>query len=191
MDTSSFIGEIRAFPYNFAPEGWLLCDGSRADLRNYQALFAVIGTLYGSSDMQTYFTLPNLQGAVPMGANSANPQKRTGQKGGAETVTLTNNNMPIHNHTAYADKRDGTQQALMTNTPGPNVFLSNMIATTTSGTTPSVYSYVDVTPQTTNIVPNTALIGLSAGNSQPHDNMMPYLPMRLCICWNGIYPVKD
>ena len=191
MDTSSFIGEIRAFPYNFTPEGWLLCDGSQVNIMSYQALYAVIANLYGNTDYKTYFTLPNLQGAVPMGANSANPQKRTGQKGGAETVTLTNSNIPSHNHTAYADKRDTTQQGLVTNVPSPAVFLSNMIATTTSGTTPSVYSYVDVTPQTTNIVPNTALIGLSAGNSQPHDNMMPYLPMRLCICWNGTFPTKD
>lgn len=190
MDTSSFIGEIRAFPYNFTPVGWLLCDGSQANIMSYQALFAVIGNLYGNTDYKTYFTLPNLQGAVPMGANPANPQKRIGQKGGAETVTLINNNMPIHKHTAYADKRDSAQQSLMTSVPSPAVFLSNMIATTSSST-PGVYSYVDVTPQTTNIVPNTALIGISPGNSQPHDNMMPYLPMRLCICWDGTYPTKD
>lgn len=190
MDTSSFIGEIRAFPYDFAPEGWLLCDGSQADIRQYQALFAVVGSLYGNTDMQTYFTLPNLQGIVPMGANSANPQKRIGQKGGTETVTLTNNNMPSHTHTAYGDRKDSTQQALATNTPGPTVFLSNMLASTATGT-PVVYNYVDVTAQTTNIVPNAALIGASAGNGLPHENMMPYLAMRLCICWNGIFPTQD
>jgi Microcystin-dependent protein len=191
MDTSSFIGEIRAFPYNFAPEGWLLCDGSQVNLMTYQALFAVIGNFYGNTDSRTYFTLPNLQGMVPMGANSANPQKRIGQKGGNETVTITNSNMPIHNHTAFADKRDTTQLTLVTNTPSPTVFLSNMLGTTTDGKTPSVYSYVDVTPQTTNIVPNAALIGASAGNGLSHNNMMPYLPFRLCICWNGVFPTQD
>lgn len=190
MDTSSFIGEIRAFPYNFTPDGWLLCDGSQVNLRTYQALFAIIGSLYGNTDGQTYFTLPNLQGIVPMGANSANPQKRIGQKAGNETVTITNNNMPNHTHTAYGDKRDTSQQTLVSNTPSPSVFLSNMIATAGT-TTPTVYTYVDVLPQTTNIVPNTILIGASTANGLPHNNMMPYLPFRLCICWNGVFPTQD
>lgn len=190
MDTSSFIGEIRAFPYNFTPEGWLLCDGSRQNIATFQALYAVIGALYGSTDGRTYFTLPNLQGTVPMGANPANSQKRIAQTGGSETVTITSNNMPNHTHTAYGDRKDSTQQALATNTPGPTVFLSNLLATTAAGT-PALYSYVDVLPQTTNIVPNPALIGASIGGGLPHDNMMPYLPMRLCICWNGVFPTQD
>jgi len=190
MDTSSFIGEIRAFPYNFTPEGWLLCDGSQANVATYQALFAVIGGIYGNTDGRTYFTLPNLQGQVPMGANSTNLQKLIGKKGGNETATITSNNMPNHIHTAYADKKEGTQQSLATQTPGPTVFLSNMIGSTATAT-PIVFTYVDYTPQTTNVVPNTALIGVSAGNGQPHDNMMPYLPFRLCICWNGTFPTRD
>jgi len=190
MDTSSFIGEIRAFPYNFTPDGWLLCDGSRQNIANYQALYAVIGALYGSTDGRTYFTLPNLQGQVPMGANAVNYQKLIGKKGGNETVTITSSNMPNHIHTAFADKKETTQLSLATQTPGPTAFLSNMIASTATAT-PVVFTYVDYTPQTTNVVPNTALIGVSAGNGLPHDNMMPYLAMRLCICWNGIFPTKD
>lgn len=189
MDTSSFIGEIRAFPYNFTPDGWLLCDGSQVSIRSYQALFAVIGNIYGSSDTQI-FTLPNLQGQVPMGANATNLQKMIGKKGGNETATILSSNMPSHSHTAYADKKESTEQSLATQTPGPTVFLSNMIASTATAT-PVVYTYVDYTPQTTNVVANTALIGVSAGNGLPHDNMMPYLAFRLCICWNGTYPTRD
>lgn len=190
MDTSSFIGEIRAFPYNFTPDGWLLCDGSRQNIATYQALYAVIGALYGSTDSRTYFTLPNLQGAAPMGANSANAQRTIGRTGGNETVMITGTTMPTHTHTAYADKKESTEQALATNTPGPSIFLSNMIVTTATST-PVAFSYVDVLPATTNIVPNTALIGASVANGQPHNNMMPYLPFRLCICWNGVFPTQD
>jgi microcystin-dependent protein len=186
----AYIGEIRAFPYNFVPEDWLLCDGSRQEVRAFQALFAVIGGQYGDTDGRTYFTLPNLQGMVPMGANPSNTSKRVGQKGGKETVTITNNNMPSHIHTAYADKKESNEQSLATQTPSPSVFLSNLLATTATGA-PVLYSYVDYTPQTTNVVPNTALIGVSAGNGLPHNNMMPYLPFRLCICYNGIFPVRE
>lgn len=188
---SAYTGEIRAFPYNFTPVGWLLCDGSKVDIRSYQILYAVIGNQYGDTDGRTYFTLPNLQGMAPMGANPSDISKRVGQKGGAEVVTLTNNTMPIHNHTAYADKRETSQIALATNIPGPTVFLSNMVAATADTKTPSVYSYVDVTPLTTDIVPNNALIGPLIGGGQPHNNMMPYLPMRLCICYDGIFPNKE
>ncbi len=187
---SAYTGEIRAFPYNFTPVGWLLCDGSKVDIRNHQILYTVIGSLYGDTDGHTYFTLPNLQGIVPMGFNPSNNSKRVGQKGGAETVTLTNYNIPTHKHTAYADKRETSQIALATNMPGPTVFLSNMVAATADTKTPSVYSYVDVIPHTTEIVSNNALIGPSAESGLPHNNMMPYLPMRLCICYDGIYPSK-
>lgn len=188
---SAYTGEIRAFPYNFTPAGWLFCDGSKVDIRSYQMLYAVIGGQYGDTDGRTYFSLPNLQGMVPMGANPSNSSKRVGQKGGNETVTLTINNIPTHKHTAYADKRETSQQALATNIPDPTVFLSNMVGTTSDKKTPSIYSYVDVTPQTTEIVPNDALIGPSSENGLPHNNMMPYLPMRLCICYNGVFPIKE
>lgn len=187
---SNFIGEIRAFPYSFIPVGWLLCDGSQVNIQAYQLLYAVIGGIYGYSDNRN-FTLPNLQGVTPMGANAANPPLTVGKKGGSETITLTANNLPSHNHTAYGDRREATQKDLATNTPSPAVFLSNMTATTAEGKTPSVYSYVDVTPQTTSITPNPMLLG-NTGGSTPHNNMMPYLPMILCICaTDGVFPVRD
>jgi len=187
---SSFIGEIRAFPYNFCPDGWLFCNGTQVQISQYQALFAVISNYFGSSDMRTYFTLPNLQGIVPVGI-PANSSHTPGKQTGNETITLTTSNLPTHTHQAYGDKRGTTEQSLATNTPGPTVFLSNPLGSTPDGKTPSVYGYYDDTPQSTNIIQNISMLNVQ-GNGLSHNNMMPYVPILYCICaLDGIFPVHD
>ncbi|MBP1638430.1 MAG: Tail Collar domain protein [Bacteroidetes bacterium] len=188
---SNFIGEIRAFPYSFFPQGWLPCNGTRVSIREYQALFALIGTNFGDSDRQTYFTLPNLQGIVPVGIPVYSPNHVPGKLSGNETVTLTENNLPTHTHQAVGDKHGATEQSLATNTPGSTVFLSNTIATAPDSKTPSVYSYYDVNDKSTDFIQNPAMID-AQGNGLPHNNMMPYVPIQYCICaTDGAFPAHD
>ncbi len=181
-----YIGEIRAFGFSFIPEGWMLCDGSRISLPDNVALYSIIGSIYGNSDFKTYFTIPNLQGLCLLGATGSSSFAQTGQTVGSETVALTNNNLPVHTHDMYGDYHTGKEAALVTNTPGPTVFLSNPLAETSSGKTPGVYAYSDVLPTST---PNPTLLNANGG-SQAHENRMPYLSMQYCICYNGEYPQR-
>jgi len=183
-----FIGEIRAFGFNYYPQGWLPCNGNNVSLQEYQVLFAVIGTNYGPSDSRTYFTLPNLQGISLLGATNTGGYVPVGTTGGAENVTLSLAQLTQHNHTMMADKRSGAEASLGTNIPSPTVFLSNPLAQTSSGGKPGVYAYSDVHPSTEQ--PNQSLAGIS-GQSMPHDNMMPYLAMQYCICYDGTFPTHN
>ena len=92
--SSPFIGEIRMFAGNFAPVGWLFCDGSLQDISTFDTLFALIGTTYGG-DGQSTFALPDLNGRVPI---HQGPGFVLGQMGGEETVTLTVAQLPAHGH---------------------------------------------------------------------------------------------
>ncbi len=94
------VGVITPYAGSAAPSGWLLCDGSAVSRTTYAALFAVIGTTYGSGDGSTTFTLPNLKGRVPVGRDAAQAEFDTlGETGGAKTHTLTVNELPSHTHT--------------------------------------------------------------------------------------------
>src|SRR5271169_5400341 len=99
---SPFVGEIRMFGGNFAPNGWMLCQGQLLPISENSALFQLIGTTYGG-DGQNTFGLPNLQGRVPVHQGTGGGATFTiGQLGGQETVTLTINQIPIHSHSMLA-----------------------------------------------------------------------------------------
>src|SRR5271155_1181943 len=95
---SPYVGEIRMFGGNFAPEGWLFCDGSLLAISEYTTLFQLIGTTYGGNG-QTTFALPDLRGRVPVHQGSGFVM---GQQDGAETVTLTAEQLPAHTHALNA-----------------------------------------------------------------------------------------
>src|SRR5262245_54796293 len=97
--SDAYLGEIRMFGGNFAPRGWALCNGQLLNISQNAALFAVLGTYYGGDGVQT-FAVPNLQGTVPIhwGNARSGTAYQLGQTGGAETVQLTNQTMPPHNH---------------------------------------------------------------------------------------------
>jgi microcystin-dependent protein len=99
MMSEPFIAEIRIFAGNFAPRGWAFCDGQLLPISQNTALFSLIGTTYGG-DGRTTTALPNLQGRAPMhpGRGPGLTERRLGQKGGVETVTLSEAQMPNHNH---------------------------------------------------------------------------------------------
>src|SRR5215471_18302794 len=103
-----FVGEIRMFAGNFAPAGWSFCNGALVPIDQNPTLFQLIGTTYGG-DGQNTFALPNLQSRVPV---HVGPGFDLGQSGGTESVTLTTQQIPAHNHVVQGNSADGT-----TNTP--------------------------------------------------------------------------
>src|SRR6185503_2427586 len=104
-----FMGEIRMFAGNFAPAGWAFCDGQLIPISENDALFVLLGTMYGGDGQET-FALPDLQGRIPMhagtGADGINYQQA--EKAGVESVTLTVNSIPSHQHTPVANSAAGT-----------------------------------------------------------------------------------
>lgn len=166
--SSPFVGEIRMFAGNFAPAGWMLCQGQILAISENETLFNLIGTTYGG-DGQTTFALPNLQSRVPM---HVGPGFALGQAAGAETVTLTTSQIPAHGHVPQAFSTNGNQ-----NGPQNNVWAF-------SGSE-SIYS---------NVAPSEAMAPVavgSAGGSQPHDNMVPFLVVNFIISLFGIFPSQN
>lgn len=166
--SSPYIGEIRMFGGNFAPQGWAFCNGQLIPISENDALFNLIGTTYGG-DGQTTFALPNLQSRVPL---HVGPGFALGQSGGTESVTLTAQQIPTHSHALNADENSGTQL-------GP---ANNVLAQTQN---PLMYR---------SIAPALAMNGNSvqpAGGSQPHDNMLPFVVVNFIISLFGIFPSQS
>jgi microcystin-dependent protein len=163
-----FIGQIMLFGGNFAPSGWALCNGQLLSIQQNTALFSILGTTYGGNG-QTNFALPDLRGRVPMhfGQGPGLSNFTEGQVGGAETVTLTQLQMPTHTHPLNATDADQT-----TNRPNNAVFArGGFYAGTGDGT--------QMAPLPT------------AGGSQPHENHQPFLVMNYCIALLGIFPSRN
>jgi microcystin-dependent protein len=182
-----FIGEIRAFSFNYVPQGWLVCDGSRVPVAQYQALFSLLWNRYGDTDGKTYFTLPNLVGKTPIctGATNGSPAApatlQPGNALGAATATLSVGQ--IANHTHQVNGATASAASAMAATPAANSLLSRVM----SGNT-AYYSLQN--QDTPNANMSLAMIQ-STGSSQAHDNMQPYLPFLFCICADGQYPVPQ
>jgi microcystin-dependent protein len=159
-----FVGEIRMFAGNFAPAGWAFCNGALVAIDQNPTLFQLIGTTYGG-DGQTTFALPDLQSRVPV---HVGPGFALGQAGGVETVTLTTSQMSAHSHVAQCNSNAGDQAS-----PQNNVWA-------VAGS--NIYS--DVAPSVT--MAATAMG--SAGGSQPHDNMVPFLVINFILSLFGVFP---
>ncbi len=168
-----YIGEIRMFAGDFAPMGWALCNGQLLSISQYEALYSLIGTTYGG-DGQTTFAVPDLRGRVPIhaGQNPATGSTYSnGQAGGVETVTLTSQQMPLHNHVVYATAVDGTQAE-----PTNGVWATSTLNEYSAGSPAAAMAANAVAP---------------AGNSQPHDNMMPFQCVSFIIAVEGLYPPQS
>jgi microcystin-dependent protein len=155
------------FAGNFAPVGWMLCQGQLLPISQYETLFNLIGTTYGG-DGQSTFALPNLQSRVPI---HQGPGFVIGQAAGEETVTLTTNQIPSHSHVALAYNGNGNQAG-----PGGGVWASSNLNQFTA-TAPSTQM-------------SAQLIG-SSGGSQPHDNMLPFLVVNFIISLFGVFPSQN
>jgi microcystin-dependent protein len=160
--------------FGFAPYGWALCNGQLLSISQNSALFSLIGTYYGGDGIST-FGLPNLQSRIPLhqGQGVGLSPYVIGQNGGNETVTLTTQQMPQHNHTISAVGSAG----------GSNRVANNFLANGTSG---NVYS-----PGPSDGTTMNAQAVSFAGSSQPHNNLQPYLTINFIIALQGIYPSRN
>jgi microcystin-dependent protein len=165
-----YIGEIRMFGGGFAPAGWAFCNGALMAIAENDALFQLIGTTYGGDGVST-FGIPDLQGRVPVhqGQGPSLQNYTIGQKAGVETVTLTTNQIPVHNHAVAA-----SQALSNTTSPANNVLAQN--------TQILMYTQDSVT----RFMPPNAVSAV--GGSQPHDNLQPYLAISFIISLFGIFP---
>lgn len=166
-----FLAEIRIMSFNFAPRGWALCNGQLLPINQNQALFSLLGTMYGGNG-QTNFQLPNMQGRTALHVNSAYPQ---GMSAGESSHTLTIQEMPQHQHTAFASN---TQANAPSSIPTPTA----MLATSTGS---AIYGAA------VNLVPMAANSVSTAGGSQAHNNMQPYIGLTFCIALQGIFPSQN
>lgn len=167
--STPYIGEIRLFGGNFAPAGWAFCDGSLLPISENDALFVLIGTTYGG-DGQSTFALPDLRGRTPV---HQAPTYVMGQKGGAESVTLTTQQLPAHTHTALGT---GGGNAI---SPGGAYW-----STDPGGNTAA---YSSANPDS---AMSAAAVG-TTGGSTPHDNMSPFLVVNYIIALFGVFPSQD
>jgi len=166
-----YIGEIRMFGGNFAPQGWAFCDGSTLAISENDSLFTLIGTTYGG-DGQTTFNLPDLRGRLPVHQGThAGATFTLGEAGGVESVTLTVQQLPAHTHTFIGT----TNQAGTTNPP------TNIV-----GQNPGNSIYIE-DQATVGLAPASLL---PDGGSQPHDNFQPYLCVSFIISLFGIFPTQ-
>ena len=168
-----FIGEIRMFAGSFAPAGWAFCNGALMPISENDALFTLIGTTYGGDGQET-FALPDLQGRVPIHAGTGGGSTyQLGEKAGVESVTLTIQQIPQHNHLAMCRNVDSNA-----GNPQNAIWAKNQANQT-------IYS--TVTPAT----PMNATALSPVGGSQPHDNMMPFLVITFIISLFGVFPQQN
>jgi microcystin-dependent protein len=176
--SNPYVGEIRIFGFNFAPIGWATCDGQILPISQNTALFSLLGTNYGGNGTST-FALPNFQGdtGVQQGQGPGLSQYFVGQQSGTTTVTLAQNNLPLHNHVINTQAAGVSSQGL--HAPTSTAYLGN--------SDPDRLYNSTVTP-TLSMAPQA--IGPS-GLGQPHDNMQPYLVLLFCIALQGVYPPRS
>ncbi len=171
-----FIAEIRIFAGNFAPRGWAFCDGQLLPIAQNTALFSLIGTTYGG-DGRTTTALPNLQGRAPMhpGRGPGLTSRRLGQRGGSDTITLVEAQMPNHTHQLNGDLAQTDEEG--TTNPSNQRTGRTDASDRIYGTATNLVSMADAALQ-------------SSGGSQSHNNMQPFLTINFIIALVGLYPSR-
>ncbi|KMQ59567.1 tail collar protein [Chryseobacterium angstadtii] len=166
-----FLGQIAFVPYSRTPNGWADCSGQIMSIAQNTALFSLIGTTYGGNGTTT-FALPDMRGRVVIsqGQGPGLQNYVVGEIGGSETVTLTQQQMPMHNHTVNAVTAEGNQNTPTGNLPADTKLLDK--------------EYSDATANTN----MKATMLNTAGGSQPHENRPPFVTLRCIIALQGIYP---
>jgi microcystin-dependent protein len=165
-----YVGEIRMFAGNFAPAGWMLCQGQTLPISENEILFQLIGTTYGG-DGESTFNLPNLASRVPvhMGTGPDSTTYQIGEEAGTESVTLTVQQIPIHTHAMVATADVGTLS-----TPNSNILAQSA----------NIKAYAEVTPTQAMAA---GMVG-PQGGSQPHENCQPFLVINFIISLFGRFP---
>lgn len=168
-----FVGEIRWVGFNFAPRGWAFCDGQLLPISQNDALFSLLGTIYGG-DGRTTFGLPDLRGRAPvhMGSGPGLTPRNIGAKGGQEIVTLQSTELPAHTHTLKASSESASY-----NTAAGAILASKRRTRIYSPGSPTA-------DMDSNILSNV-------GGNQAHNNMPPYKTLNCIIALTGIYPSRQ
>jgi microcystin-dependent protein len=160
-----YVGEIRMFAGNFAPAGWMFCEGQLLPISENETLFQLIGTTYGG-DGESTFALPDLRGRIPIHQGNGFILAETG---GAEEITLTVQQIPAHSHPLLGASAIGNDP-----NPGNNVLAeSSVVSMYQSGAPASAMAAQAIGP---------------VGGSQPHTNFQPYLCVDFIISLFGIFP---
>lgn len=160
-----YVGEIRMFAGNFAPAGWMFCDGQLLPISENETLFQLIGTTYGG-DGESTFALPDLRGRLPVHQGNGFILAETG---GAEEITLTVTQIPAHTHPLRASANPGTSATVQGNLTADS---------------PNVALYIEDAPSVS-MAPSAVT---PVGGSQPHTNLQPYLCVDFIISLFGIFP---
>lgn len=172
--SDAYVGEIRMFAGDYAPENWALCDGRTLQVQEYEVLYSLLGTTYGG-DGQANFKLPDLRGRLAIGTGQGQTptlsNRPLGQPTGVETVTLTESNLPAHNHAFTAG------DAATSHSPA-----GGMVPAAVSG----FKLYASTTPSGSSLAPG--VVQPAPGGAQAHNNVMPSMPISFIICLQGLYP---
>lgn len=179
------LSDVRIFAGNFAPRGWMFCNGQLLSIAQNTALFSLLGTTFGG-DGQVTFGLPDFRGRAPIhngqGAGLSNYQ--LGQMAGTENITLTASNVSGHTHTVTGNAGivvaggDGNSQGAVNNFPAVNGDTIYSTATDNSAMAASSLSGVTVATQTPN-------------GTSPLNTVQPYIAVNFCICVEGVFPVRN
>jgi microcystin-dependent protein len=172
-----YLGQIRMFAGNFAPRGNAFCEGQLLPISANSALFSLLGTIYGG-DGRTTFALPDLRGRMPVhyGNGPGLSSRPLGEKGGQETVTLTQAQLPSHSHSLQGEDGLGTQNSPVNTILAELEFNGNPIP------------FYSTTSPTRNM--NSNAIG-PTGTGQGHNNIMPFQAIYFIIALTGIYPSRN
>ena len=162
-----FLSEIKIVSFNFPPKGWALCNGQLLPINQNQALFALLGTVYGGNG-QTNFALPNLRGRVPVHEGNGH---NLGEAAGSTSVTVNIQQLPTHLHFVNGPTLQADTNAAANHVLG--------LASGRNYTDPAALTTLGPTSVT------------SVGGSQPHNNMMPYLVLNFIIALQGIFPSQN
>lgn len=169
-----FLAEIRMVGFNFPPRGWAFCDGQILPINQNQSLYSLLGTTYGG-DGRTSFALPDLRGRTPIhvGRSNGGIDHLPGEKGGEETHTLTLAETPQHDHGVQASTAPADLNAPTGAVLGGAL---NLYAPDAAGT-----PLQPIAPATLS----------SAGGSQAHENMQPFIALNFCIALQGLFPSRN
>lgn len=177
-----FLGEIKIISWGFAPKGWAFANGQFLPINQNQALFSLFGTSFGGNG-QTTFALPNLQGNVPIHMGSGH---QIGEAGGQNAHTLTQAEMPTHNHFLVADAN--TVATSNSATAAANGSIGQTIGAPATGASFPVSLYTANISNLTTQAPQE--IG-NNGGSQPHENRQPYLALNMIVALQGVFPSRN
>ena len=161
-----FLAELRIVAFSYPPRGWAMANGQFLPINQNQALFSLLGTMYGGNG-QTTFALPDMRGNVPVHVGNGHTQ---GERAGSEAVTISLQTMPTHTHFVTA-----SSSAASTPAPGGNFWASGG-------------QQIYATTQNTAMAPATIN---NQGGSQPHTNLCPYLVLNFIICLTGVFPSQN